>query len=232
MIDWQKHWALFPGSIPETDYLRQVGKTVNKKPISSADISLIISQILNLMKVNSDDDILDLCCGNGFITYEIAKNCKTITGIDYSSTLIAVANKYKNAHNISYINDNVLNVEYIYSGKKISKIYMYEALQHFTKDEFNALLTALAVIANDDVVILLASVPDKQKKWLYYNSIRRKLDYIKKIITNKEAIGTWWDYNVIDEICKCNGFTSVKINQNPALYTSHYRFDVLITRQV
>lgn len=57
---------------------------------------LEMETILDML--NSSDLAVDIGCGNGFSTLEYAKAVKEITGVDYSESLIAAANKLKEGH--------------------------------------------------------------------------------------------------------------------------------------
>ncbi len=53
--------------------------------------------------VNEADRVLDIGCGNGALTRDVARKVKSITGIDFSRDNINIANASYNASNIEYI---------------------------------------------------------------------------------------------------------------------------------
>lgn len=228
MKDWEKYWKIFPVDIDEQDFLRQVGKTVNNIPISKEQFDEILKSIRINLDLNPDDDVLDLCCGNGFITKSISENAGRVTGIDFSSKLIEVAGKYNSSKNIEYIYGNILDVRHLVKDKKINKGYMYEALQHFDVKQFESLLQQLKGLMKGHFIFFFGSVPDMDRKWKFYNTIRRKLSYVWRVINNNEAIGTWWDKGVIERVCAKNNLRVRFIEQNSKLHTAHYRFDMVI----
>jgi len=53
--------------------------------------------------VNSEDKVLDIGCGNGALTFEIAKKAKKVVGIDLDKKNIKIAKKEYWAPNIKYL---------------------------------------------------------------------------------------------------------------------------------
>lgn len=229
MKDWHSYWQKFPASNPETAFFQQVGKTVNKKPVPEEFIKAIVASIKNNLLLDAHSKVIDLCCGNGLISKLVANYCLALTGIDYSETLIRVANKYNRIDNVSYVCGSVLDVHSLISHE-VHKAYMYEALQHFTPDMLNQLFDELKLaFRGNPFWFFVGSVPDRGRRWEFYNTLSRKLDFFWKTIKNEEAIGTWWDKNNLASLCKAKKLSVQFIDQNPILHTSHYRFDMLIT---
>jgi hypothetical protein len=54
--------------------------------------------------------------------------------------------------------------------------------------------------------------------------------YVVRKIFGREAIGTWWDKGFIRRICEQLDLLCEFKEQRKELHTSHYRFDVLISR--
>ena len=50
-------------------------------------------RVASLAAVKSGDDVLDLCCGTGDISFALAKSDATVTGLDFSEAMLAVASK-------------------------------------------------------------------------------------------------------------------------------------------
>jgi 2-polyprenyl-3-methyl-5-hydroxy-6-metoxy-1,4-benzoquinol methylase len=229
MKNWKRHWNTFPEHIEETRFLEQVGKTVNKEPITEEQFKEIVSSIRSSLRINPDYDILDLCCGNGIITKEVAGCCRSIVGMDYSQRLVDIAVKYNSLENIEYVHGDAGNVNEHLKGKRFSGIYMYEAMQHFKRGQFQKLLTDLKPLMSGGFALFIGSVPDKSKKWYFYNTFSRKLSYIWRVIKDDEAIGTWWDKDFMMKVCKKNSLKVKFIEQDKKLHTAHYRFDAYIS---
>lgn len=230
-MKWKKHWDEYPTKFQETEYFKQVGKTVSGNPISDTQFRGIISDISAGLNIGREDTVLDMCCGNGIITTEISKDCKSVVGIDYSDHLIRVAQKFNKPENVSYFCASVLekDLKKLFN-KPFTKIYMYEALQHFNEDDFVNIVDLIGEISSTNSTIFFGSVPDKDKLWDFYNTAERRDEYIIRQSENNDALGTWWSQKYIVNICLNKGFEVEFLPQNPILHTSHYRFDFRLTK--
>lgn len=232
MRNWVNYWNEFPKSVGEKDFYRQVGKTKNGKPISHKQFQRLITQIIEQLEIGKQDTVLDLCCGNGLITFNTAKYCDYIVGIDYSDRLIKIALKFHKSDNIKYINSSILDItsEKISIKKPFTKVYMYEALQHFEVEELGKILTVIKNVSVPNVKIFFGSIPDLHKIWKFYDTKKRRVEYKKRIAEDSEAIGTWWNSQAIFDTAKAIGLNCAPVLQDRILHTAHYRFDVLMTQ--
>lgn len=234
MTDWYKHYNTFPATYEKNEFFEQVGKTFKGLKIDDEHFRLILSAVKCNLKLAKTDIVLDLCCGNGLITNEISKNCKKVVGIDYSKPLIEVARKYHNPNNASYYLQSVLDLDnsIINTDEPFNKIIMYEALQHFRKNDLLPLLKSIKCLSTTDAIIYFASIPNIKDKWKFYNTPKRKLLYFLRRLYNKEVIGTWWDGDFIRDVCSKIEMNCNMLPQHNKLYTSNYRFDALITHNI
>ncbi|MFC2135033.1 class I SAM-dependent methyltransferase [Bacteroidota bacterium] len=236
-MDWKKFWQNYR-VVPIhgfEDLLFQVGLTVNGKPVSKEVFDQIIKDISNNLNLCKSDNVLDLCCGNGVITYTISKYVQTVYGVDYSKPFLKNAKDFNSSLNIVYHLADINNREQMIStlGKsKLNKVYMYGSLAYFTKYQFIELLKTLTEISQADTIFFFGGILDEERIWYFFNSIKRKLVYLIriKLFRKDPAIGTWWKKKQIKEISEANGFQCVILEQNKILHTSHYRFDILLKR--
>jgi len=229
-MDWKEYYTKLPGYFKETEFLQQVGKTVDGEAITEQQKQLQLDSIQKVLNIQKDDDILDLCCGNGVLTKYFASKCRSITGVDFSETLISIAQKYNSPSNAKYFMMSALDPKIIeICEKPFSKIFMYEALQYFNSSEFAQLLDYILHIIDQNSVIFIAGIPDISKIWNYYNTPERKADYYSRKKKGTEAIGNWWDKKNLLKICSKKGFHSEIISQEKLLISSHYRFDICLT---
>ena len=212
----------------DNDLLFQVGTTVEGKPISKLQQSEIINSITMGLELNRKDNVLDLCCGNGIITNDISRVVNKVIGIDGSESYITNARKLKNNHNIIYCCDDVLNFKEYTIGENINKIIFYASLAYFSKDE---LITILSNLKNNKTEkIYIGSILDKNKKYKFFNTFKRRIHYLFNylILRNDLGLGNWWSKREIIKIAVAQGFKIEILNQNPILHTAHYRFDALL----
>ena len=226
---WKDHWDHFSRQFAETDFMRQVGKTVNRQPINDAQLGDIVESIVTALHIGKSDRVIDLCCGNGLITSRVAAICSEVVGVDYSAHLLSIANKYHRPDNVSYVLSSVLNVTPAIPPQKgqYTKVYMYEALQHFDDKEFREVLKKMARL-DEGFQIFLGSIPDKSRLFDFYNTEARRAEYEYRTSKGNEAIGTWWNRADVQRIAEQCGYTCVTLPQNRKLYTAHYRFDALL----
>ena len=111
-----------------------------------------------------------------------------------------------------------------------NKVLMYEALQHFRKQDLITILRNTLQLSLKICIMLFGSVPDLARKWAFYNTPRRRLMYLIGQLFGREAIGTWWGKEFIRGVCKQLDLLCEFKEQRKELHTSHYRFDVLISR--
>lgn len=224
---WKNHYNLiskqFDGSL-----LKQVGKTVNGLEISEVQVNLIVENIANILQLTIKDSFVDLCCGNGIITKQLAPLVNDVVGIDFTAGLIDAAINYNSFQNIKYINSDVLllNLKY-FSGMK--KVLMYEALQHFSQKQFAILLNKLSNL-DDGSLVFFASIPNKEKLREYYNTDEKFSFYMQRENQGMPHIGQWWLMDEIETLAIASGFKVTLIPQESTLYTAYYRFNVLLEK--
>lgn len=231
MKDWRKHWMSFPTGFGPDEYLQQVGKVWHGKPIAEAQMRALVTDIHKKLGLSADSTLLDLCCGNGILTHQLARTCSMTVGIDFSRPLISVARRAHPLPSGEYIQASVLELGGRDIGGPFTHILCYEALQHFAEWQLGALLDAILHQATDDPVIVLGSIPDEQRKWDFYCTPEYRADYLARLELGEEAIGTWWPSVLIEDACRQRGLVAEILEQPSILHTSHYRFDCRIRRQ-
>jgi len=228
---WQKYRLVDIAS--DRDLLFQVGKTVNGTVINKDHYELLVHDTVELLHLTSDDVVLDLCCGNGILTFELSKYVSKVIGIDFSEPFIENAKKYKSTQKIEYICADVkklTEVDFSQLGK-INKVLIYDALAYFSYSEIDLLLSQLAKVLNGKEIILFASVLNRHKIWSFFNTLTRKLRYwIQfRLFKSNYGIGKWWLYSEFQALSEKNSFDVEIHEQDAQLYTSHYRMDVVLT---
>lgn len=231
-MDWKKHFNQYAALFEETEFLKQVQKTVSGQPITPAQFEAQMSDICKGLNINKNDFILDMCCGNGIITAEVSKICSAIIGLDFSEPLIKIAGKYNKPENVKYFCMSILdqNIKSL-ASKLFTKIYMYEALQHFEEDDLQKILELVMAISGSKPVIFIGGIPDIDKLWEFYDTDERREEYRRRKSQNQEAIGTWWSRDYIADVCLQNGLECEFLPQNPILHSAHYRFDIRLIKQ-
>lgn len=232
MHDWKKFWESYPRRADENDYLKQVGRTVNGKPVSALQFRTILNDIFDLLEPDRNDVVLDLCCGNGLITKEVAKKCRHVVGLDFSQYLIEQARKSNKLPNVEYLNLDVRELGKISHDylNFFDKVIFYEALAFLDENDLVEILKNLKMMTKEKRTILIGSVLDKDRKWKFFDTFKRKLTYIIKIVLlhQEVGLGKWWSKQEIVKGCKQLNLHCEFHEQSKILHTSHYRFDVTI----
>jgi len=233
MNNWQDFWNKFPTRFNDDDFFRQVGKTYQGKPITEKQFQVLINQITDNIQLGKEDVVLDLCCGNGLISAKIAEFCNHVVGIDFSEPLIKTANLYHRKQNISFYHLSAMDIDKTIVPKDtlFTKVYMYEALQHFTENQLKPLLDSIFDLSEQNVIVYLASILDYDRIWSFYHTEELKKQYYEGTSKGELLLGTWWKKDYIIKICGENNLNCSIIDQDSLLTTSHYRFDVLITKK-
>lgn len=80
--------------------------------------------------VSENDSVLDIGCGNGALTYDVAKKVKKVVGIDLNEKNISIAKRRYSRENIEYIHGNVLTE---FPDKKFDVVILSNVLEHIEK---------------------------------------------------------------------------------------------------
>lgn len=224
---WKKHYNESSTQFAES-LLKQVGKTVDGREVSDEQVQWIVDGLRASLKLCASDYVLDLCCGNGLLTRRYAPFVKHVVAVDYTPGFIDCARQLNQCENIEYINADVLKLS-SQSIRDASKVIMYEALQHFTIEEFGSLLGALRDV-REGALFFVASIPDRTQLRTYYDTEDKYAFHVRREAEGRPHIGRWWRSEEIERLAATRGFTMTRLEQRPSLYTAHYRFDVLLEK--
>ena len=101
--------------------------------------------------------VLDLGCGDGFLTFDIAKKAQNVIGIDISPTKIKRAKNLFKKNNIKFINADAITYQF---KKSFDYVVLSNVLEHI--EERQEFLTKIKKFAK----ILLIRVPLINSSWL------------------------------------------------------------------
>ena len=109
--------------------------------------------------VGKEDTVLDIGCGNGFLTYDVAQKAKSVTAIDLNQDNIESAKRDFNRDNINYICGDAC--QFMFTDK-FDVIIMSNVLEHI-ENRVDFLLKIRELAAK-----LLIRVPMVNRDWLTY----------------------------------------------------------------
>tara|TARA_B110000008_G_scaffold268593_1_gene296916 strand:+ start:1761 stop:2531 length:771 start_codon:yes stop_codon:yes gene_type:complete len=142
-----------------------------------SNVQFVEAGILARLLIKKNDNVLDLCSGDGIYPYLFYSDCEcTIDAIDVNKKNIDNSKKKFKSNNLNYIHANVLN--YDFGKEKYDVIFIIEAIAYFSKKEQIVLFQLISRAMKKDGVLYLRS-PLEEKKHHGANQ--------KEVITNKYA---------------------------------------------
>jgi len=225
---WKKYWS-DKNNFVKSDNQKSVGRTKNGVTIKESNWARTINYILEILSISEEDDLLELCCGNGEVIGNLAPYCKSATGVDFSNYLLKQFSK-KIENNVHIIQDDVLKIDFKKNSFDI--IILYFAIQHFDeKESINLIENSLKWLKKGGK-LFIGDIPDESKKWKYISKPEYKLDYIRRVVDNEPKIGSWFHKDFFLALQYYFSNINVKVIDQPSYQiNSSYRYDVLIEKQ-
>ena len=118
--------------------------------------------------IESQDTILDLGCGNGFLAYDLAQKAKKVVGIDISQKNINFAKSNYQRDNLEFLVGDATTYNFTESFDKIALSNVLEHIQN--RVDF---LSRLKEISN----IILIRVPLINRDWLTVYKKEKNFEY-------------------------------------------------------
>jgi cyclopropane fatty-acyl-phospholipid synthase-like methyltransferase len=226
--DWRTYWA---GAVERTgpeEFVAQVGYTIGGQPIEAIQQDEIEQAVREGLAFVSSDIVLDLCCGNGFMTKRIAAGVQHVYAVDFSSALIDVACRHFARSNTTFICRAAADLTSAdVRGNRITKVYMLAALQYFDEESVATLMNTIRELSGGAAPIYFTDIPDVDHLWDFYNTPERRAEYERRCAAGTEAIGTWWSKQTLTELLRRSGYAVDIVSQDAIRFGAHYRFDLL-----
>ncbi len=244
-----KHWQSFWGNYrnadarSEDDLFVQVGKTIAREPIPRDMFASMVERIVDRLQLGREDHLLDMCCGNGLVSFELAPVAGCVTGVDFADHLIKAANAFKSLPNIDYrVGDVTLPIAEMIgrasggdgrvAGPMPSKFLMNDALAYFDPPMLGAILDNILAAGDGRTFrFLLTGIPNSAFKWNFYDTPERRQRHSENMLAGddtNDGLGRWWDAAEIEAACAERGLEVDVQNQPESI--SDYRMDALIWR--
>lgn len=231
-INWKDFWKNYRNIDPikDDDLFFQVGKTINGKSISKYIFNKMIIDIKKELKLNKNDVLYELCCGNGLLSYPLSKYVCKVNAFDFTEHLISTAINKNHRSNITYkVGDAKSNFFQLFSSdSKPKKFLMNDSLAYFSSEDLYQIINT--ILSNTkNFRFYLTGVPNEDLKWLFYNTPSRVEDYIlssKNGDVFAKGIGKWWNIEDIRLIAKSLNLKFLSKNQISCV--SNYRTDILL----
>lgn len=215
----------------ETEFLKQVGHTECGQAITPQQFDRMVHQLHELLDLRNDDRLLDLCCGNGVITAQLARTAAEVFGVDLSPELIRVANAHQARTNTTFLQGDLRVLAEIpeLRASAFSKVVMHAALQHFSPAEFEPLIHSILELCGPTPVIVFGFVPEHGKQRNLFDTPQRRLKRLWLRATGRDFFGHWWQKKALEQTCANLGLTCSFHAVDSQLEAASYRFNMRIT---
>jgi ubiquinone/menaquinone biosynthesis C-methylase UbiE len=223
---WIEFWNNNP-IIDDEDFQKQIGRTINKVPINKDVWELTVAEIIRIIKLDHDDELIDICAGNGLLAVPFAQRCIHVTAVDVSKKLLDRIDTtiYKN---ITVIEGDVRNIQF--EKESFTKAVLYFALQHFTERETILLFKSVYNWLKQDGLFYVGDILDVDEMFIYYRTPEWQSEYFESILSRK-PIGTWYKKSFLEKLAFYAGFKKCEFIAQPAFQiNSHYRLDILLQK--
>lgn len=226
--DWRAHWnAVHRWAGPE-EFFEQVKRTVRGRPMSERQIALSAEVAWTALDLNPSDTLLDLGCGNGLVTIRLAKACRAVYAVDYSTDLIEIARRSHAAPNLTYVHCDATELTAArLDNLRPTKVAMLAGLQYFTVVMVERLLATIGTLTGGLAPVFFSDVPDVVHLQDFYDTPERWAYYEQQRAMGTEPMGTWWDRRHLAELLRPAGYAAEFRDQQADRYAYYHRFDLL-----
>ncbi len=212
------------------DFLGQICRTQDGKPVSDEQIQMIITAIKSELSLKNSDVLLELACGNGALSHFLFDSCKAYLGVDLSDYLISVAKK--NFEILPHYQFSVQAakdfVHMAQQAEKYTKVLCYAGFQYFPDNDVVEILSDIYNKFCNVRTIFIGSLPDMDRSHEFYKFRQPSIDELSDCNT---ALGIWRTKDQFIMFGDNTGW-NVKVSTMPtSFYASHYRYDVLLSRK-
>lgn len=206
-----------------------IARTKNGKRVNEEIWKKTISYIIEVLEIDKESIVLELCCGNGLVIGEIAPYCFNALGIDYSKKLLNQLVKNYSHNNLVVEQNNVNIVEL--QALFFDSIIIYFSIQHFNERDAYLLIEKSIRSLKKDGTMLIGDIPDLDKKWSYINKPEYHLDYFKRTVECRPKIGYWFQKDFFRAMSSCFDNVEITILDQPNYQiNSDHCFDILIKK--
>lgn len=221
-------YKYYPRTLAADDYWGQVRRTVNGQPVGEDQIQMIVDAILDALRLEQTDVVLDLACGNGALSSRLYESCAALLGVDFSEFLISVAEEtFEDSPRYVYRCDDAAHyVETEADPARFTKALCYGSFSFFPPDGAETVLANLRERFTQVERVFIGNLPDRDLAHLFY---AQGLPEEALLDDHTEQIGTWRSMQQMTELARRCGWEASFSTMPPGFF-SKYRYDVLLTR--
>ena len=207
----------------------RVGRTLNQEAMSEAMLLTLVDQIVDKLRVGKQENVLDLCCGNGLITVEVAKHCRSLVAVDFSETLIEDL-RGRSPDNVTTKVANALEARF--ASGQFDRVLIAAAIQHFSRSEIITLFDHIYNWLTPSGILMVTDIPDSQCMWEFYDNEERENLYFESVKNGTPILGTWLERSWLTKLARHVGFeAATPLSQPEGYWYGHYRFDLVCCKE-
>ncbi|MBF0169633.1 MAG: methyltransferase domain-containing protein [Nitrospinae bacterium] len=220
-----------PKTCAPDDFWGQVKRTVGGRPVPQEQIDLIVSAVVQGLRLSSSDTLLDLCCGNGALSCLLFRQCAAGLGVDHSAYLIDVAqnNFAYPGHEYLLVDDVTGYVNREPDPERFNKAVCYGSFQYLDSDAATKLLHHLRDRFRRVEHLFIGNVPDKEQIARFNQGDAFTPGAAED---NTSPIGIWRNRDEFAALAASTGWRASFSVMPESFYASAYRYDVLLTPAV
>jgi len=221
---WRDHTRKHSRDVPMVRAMR----TTDGQPFTDQQWQAELRHILRLAQVRKSDAVLDLCCGNGLVTEEVASRCRRVVAVDYVPSLVAEL-KRRRIPNVVARSGDIRRLKL--PRGTFDLVLVCAGIQYLTERETLHLLADVHRWLRPGGRVCLLHIADVRRLWHYAATPAKRDLYFERIQTGRQLVGTWYDRPWFDHAAHYLGYRRVAVRSQPrSLRYSHYRFDVLMKK--
>lgn len=208
----------------------QVKRTVHGQPVSEAQIALIVAQIESQLALDSRDVLLDLACGNGALTHELADSCAALLGVDISPYLIDVARQhFGNPPRVDFAAEGVVQyLEREAQPQRFTKVLCYGSFMYFSDEDARATLKLVGARFTGVETFFVGNLPDRDRVEGFYST---REPAPGELDDPRALIGIWRTREAFAAMAADAGWDTTFVQMPEGFYSTHYRYDAVLRRK-
>ena len=222
---WVRFWSEYQTDVADKDEQSQVLRTRNKEPIHPQKWAITISTVNEQMDLQTDDSLLDLCCGNGLFSAAFSGLVADIEAVDISGVLTERL-AARSLPNVNVTTSDMREVKF--PADRFSKVLWYAGIQYIDESDIVAMVRRIRSWMRPNGILMIGDIPDRAKLWDYFNNETRRAAYFDGLEQRRPIIGSWLDADWLKQLCLDSGFAAVDVvPQHEELIYADFRYDIL-----
>jgi len=222
---WARFWSEYQTDVANKDEQSQVLRTRNKQPIDQRKWEITLDTVGQQLELQSDDTLLDLCCGNGLFTAAFGPRIAGVEAVDISPVLTGRL-AARGLPNVRVSTSDMRDAQF--APQSFSKVLWYAGIQYIDETDIVAMMRRIRGWIKPGGILMIGDIPDRAKLWDYFNDDTRRAAYFDGLEQRKPIIGSWLEAGWIEQLCLASGFASAKVvSQHEELIYADFRYDLI-----